>query len=247
MRYVVFLVALTLATAADADQRGQRGRGGNRSHSNAPSPRAEALSRNIPPRVLLPAGSDPFPTDMRRRSFFPNRRPDGSHRPWWGQGGGSFFPSYGSGYYAGGGYFYQDAPAETAAAREPRVDASRITGVLRLEITPASGLQYYVDGMYFGSSSDLGTQFELNAGARRVEVRAIGYKPLVFDARLSPGETVTYRAAMEPEAQAPPVTRAAGNRVIYVIPGCYMGSSKPAATALPKGCDVRKLVTRGGA
>ncbi len=239
MRYVVLLLALTITTAAEAEQRGRA----RRPASKAPSPRAEALSRNIPPRVLLPAGSDPFPTDMRR-SRFPGRRPGWPNRPWWGHGG-AFVPggSYYGGYFGGGAYY-----AEAAPVQEAPVDATRITGVIRLEVTPASGLQYYVDGIYFGSSSGLGTQFELNAGARRVEIRANGYKPLAFDARLAPGETVTFRGALEPEvAQPAPVARSTGSRVMYVIPGCYMGNARPEAAALPKGCDVRKMVTRGGA
>jgi hypothetical protein len=31
---------------------------------------------------------------------------------------------------------------------------------------------------------------------------------------------------------------------MYVIPGCYIGNSKPDASALPAGCDVKKMVTR---
>ena len=120
----------------------------------------------------------------------------------------------------------------------------RTTGVLRLDITPATGLQYYVDGMFIGSSSELGTEFEINAGARRIEVRAPGYKPLMFDARFVPGGIVTRRGALEPLEDSATLPRASGNRTMFVIPGCFMGNTRPDPGALPKGCDIGRLVTR---
>lgn len=120
----------------------------------------------------------------------------------------------------------------------------RTTGILRLEITPATGLQYYVDGMFIGSSSELGTQFEVNAGARRIEIRAPGYKPMVFDARFVPGEIVTHRGALEPHQDPATLPRATGSRTMFVIPGCFMGNARPQPGALPKGCDINRLITR---
>ena len=243
MRYMVVLLALTLTTAAEAEQR-QRG---SRPARNSPTPRAEALSRNIPPRLLLPAGSDRFPTDMRR-SFFPGGRRPGFHRPG-GSRPGAWYPYFGG--YAGGGYvgysdYFSPAYSEAAPAPEPEA-ASRITGVLRLEITPATGLQYYIDGMFFGSSSELGTEFEVNAGARRIEIRSPGYKSVIFDARFVPGGTVTRRGALEPVEDVSALPRAAtGGRTMYVIPGCFIGNARPEPSALPKGCDIARLVTRGG-
>jgi hypothetical protein len=117
------------------------------------------------------------------------------------------------------------------------------TGVLRLEVTPASGLQYYVDGLYFGSSSNLGTILEMNAGPRRIEVRAPGYKPLVFDTRIVAGSETTFRAALEPLVQQPP-PQASGNPTMFIIPGCYMGNARPSAGQLRDGCDINRLITR---
>jgi hypothetical protein len=31
---------------------------------------------------------------------------------------------------------------------------------------------------------------------------------------------------------------------MYVIPGCYMGNARPEPGALPKGCDIGRLITR---
>ncbi len=120
----------------------------------------------------------------------------------------------------------------------------RTTGVLRLDITPATGLEYYVDGMFIGSSSDLGTEFEVNAGARRIEVRAEGYKPLMFDARFVPGGMVTRRGALERLQDSATLPRATGNTTMFVIPGCFMGNARPDPSALPKGCDIGRLITR---
>ena len=158
-----------------------------------------------------------------------------------------FFGSYYAVPYTGYGFpYYVPGPAEENYERAPREENQAIvtTGVLRLEVTPASGLSYYVDGVYFGSSSNLGTQFALTAGARRIEVRATGYQPLMFDTRIIEGEITTFRAAMEPleQPQAPP--RATGNPTMFIIPGCYMGNARPSANELRAGCDINRLITR---
>jgi hypothetical protein len=31
---------------------------------------------------------------------------------------------------------------------------------------------------------------------------------------------------------------------MYVIPGCFMGNARPEPSALPKGCDIARLITR---
>ncbi len=247
MRYIVVLLVLTLTTAAEAEQR-QRG---GRPARNTQTPRAAALSRNIPPRLLLPAGSDRFPTDMRRSFFSGGRRP-GFHKPEWSRTG-PWYPyfggSAGGSYFGYSDYYPQEYPDQAAPPPEPEA-ASRMTGMLRLEITPATGLQYYIDGMYIGSSADLGTQFEVNAGARRIEIRASGYKPVIFDARFVPGGTVTRRGALEPleDVSSLPraLPRATGSTTMYVIPGCFIGNARPEPSALPKGCDIGRLTTRGG-
>jgi hypothetical protein len=85
---------------------------------------------------------------------------------------------------------------------------------------------------------------ELNAGARRVEVRAAGHKPLVFDVRLVEGRETTFRGALEPLTRPAPPPQATGNRTMFIIPGCYLGNSRPSPTELRAGCDIKNLVTR---
>lgn len=146
-------------------------------------------------------------------------------------------PYTGFSTYAPGGESYV-TPTEAA----PPMTMTK--GLVRLELTPATAAEYYVDGMLIGSSSNLGTQFELNAGVRQIEVRARGFRSLVFDARIDEGRVTTLRGTLEAIEQPQP-PRAVGSRIMYVIPGCYIGNSKPEPSALPAGCDVKKMITRG--
>jgi hypothetical protein len=147
------------------------------------------------------------------------------------------YVGYGVGLYSPDTY----APETYAPAR----DEVRTTGMLQLDVMPAAGLTFYVDGLFVGSSSNLGTQFELNPGSRRVEVRAAGYKPLVFDTRITAGEITTFRGALESlTPTAPPPARATGNPTMFIIPGCYIGNSRPTASSLRPGCDINRLITR---
>jgi hypothetical protein len=154
------------------------------------------------------------------------------------------FPPYygGGGYYGGYGDFYPEADYVEQPAPEP--PPSVTWGLLRLDITPMTGLLYYIDGEYFGSSADLGTQFEVTAGGRRVEVRAQGYKALAFNTRITPGETATFRGGLEPLQAEAAIARPAGNPTMFIIPGCYMGNARPNPATLRQGCDVQKMITR---
>lgn len=241
MRPILVLIVLSLPISADAQHRSR----GQRSSS---PPRTTATAPRPDPSVLLPAGFKRLrPPSDRSRSSWQRGRQHGEMPPWWFHPG-SRRPYFGGSYYAlpYSGYY----PAEDARYSPPPPEAEpaamRTTGVLRLEITPATGLQYYIDGMFFGSSSELGTQFDVNAGARRIEIRAPGYKPVIFDARFVPGGTVTRRGALEPLEDVATLPRATGSRTMYVIPGCFMGNTRPEPSALPKGCDIGRMVTRGG-
>ena len=241
---VVMLVASPLVAGAE-----QRGRGQSR------SPRAEALA---PPKglaeALLPAGSRRTPTGRFDTPDDSWRRWPQTSRGWWRhqQFGRQGFGHLRQGYGIQGSFyavpytgFSPYAPGEAETPYSPPAPTMTMTkGLLRFEITPAIGVEYYVDGVFIGQSSQLGTQFEMNAGARQIEVRAPGYKALVFDARIDEGRVTTLRGTLEAIAQ-PQAPRNPGNRVMYVIPGCYIGNAKPEQSALPAGCDVRKIITRG--
>jgi hypothetical protein len=144
------------------------------------------------------------------------------------------------------------------------------TGFLKLEVEPRQTLQIFIDGLYIGTLSDLGDELELRLGARRIELRAPGYRTLIFDTQIVPDRTIVYRGALEPLSNAAPSTPApkapqapeapqapkapqasppqapqapVGNRVIYLIPGCYMGNVSPKDIKLRAGCDISKLTT----
>jgi hypothetical protein len=247
MRYLVVLIVLLLPINAGAEQRSRSQR-----HAPTPSQRPAQPPRAAQARPVIPSSVAPQEwqrLDMRgNRSHSSWRRfhQQGKMPPWWFRPG-SRNPFYGGSYYAlpySGYYPGEEAGYSTAPPAEAEAASMRTAGTLRLDITPATGLQYYVDGMYIGSSSELGTEFEVNAGARRIEIRAEGYKPVVFDARFVPGGIVTRRGALEPLQDSATLPRAAGNRTMFVIPGCFMGNARPDPGSLPKGCDIARLITR---
>ena len=161
---------------------------------------------------------------------------------------GYFFPftTYGYGY---------ETSVTTAEVTPPPPEPE--TGFLRLEVEPRHLLQVFVDGLYLGTIADLGDDIELRLGARRIELRAPGYRTLIFDTRIEFDRTVVYRGALEqieelhlcapagtPGTQAPQAPEApAGSRTMYLIPGCYMGNVQPTAVMLRPGCDISKLTT----
>jgi PEGA domain len=75
------------------------------------------------------------------------------------------------------------------------------TGELRLDVEPRDA-QVYIDGAYAGLVDDFDGVFQslrLEVGEYQVEVVAPGFEPLVFEVRIPPGETVTYRGDLLPE------------------------------------------------
>lgn len=235
MRFITaVLVVVLLPLTAEAGQRHRDRRGA------PPPPPATPQPYVAPP--LLPAGWS--------RLRMPEERP----REWWARsprharpyfGPSVPFGSYYAVPYGGAGYYAVETESRTTVAAEAGPAGVITTGWLRLEITPAVAMQYYADGYFVGSSSELGHDLELNAGARRIEIRAPGYKPLTFDMRIVAGRDVTYRGTLEPlvedQSNSPKPT---GPKTMYVIPGCYMGNVAPHPGALPKSCDVRRMTTR---
>ena len=270
MRALAVLLLLALPMAADAQQRDRPQRGDR----STPPPRSEQrvqpprpthpiqpmrpFRAEPTPRIgspLVPAGWQWFGTSRRGFSIGNPYLPAG--RQWFGDPGdarrrpghggmypGQWYPyGYGGGIYYGDGYYaaeQQDEASRFATAPPP----PPATGLLRLDITPSTGLEYYSDGFLIGTSSDLGTEFEINAGARRIEIRAAGYRPLIFDTRINEGQITTFRAALEPLQGDEPAPRASGSKTLYVIRGCYIGNKKPDAADLPKGCDINRMTTR---
>jgi hypothetical protein len=139
-------------------------------------------------------------------------------------------------------------PAPVIAAPEPPPARA---GFLRLDVEPKDAIQIYVDGVYVGTPADLGDEFDLAPGTRRIEVRARGYKTLIFDAEIAENRSITYRGSLErdtaapqpPASPKPPVVVPTGSKVMYLIPGCYLGNVSPKEVVLPAGCDLSKLTT----
>ena len=160
-------------------------------------------------------------------------------------------PPYGY-YFPFATYGYGTVSSESVVEVTPPPPEPE-TGFLRLDVEPRHLLQVFVDGLYLGTIADLGDDIELRLGPRRIELRAPGYRTLIFDTRIEFDRTVVYRGALDPieeqsvapqaplardVPQAPP-----GSRIMYLIPGCYMGNVQPTAGMLRPGCDISKLVT----
>lgn len=238
MRFIsAALLLLLLPVAADAGQRHCDRRESSPPPAPASSPRPYIAS------PLLPAGWSGLrdPEDEARRAW--RKHSQRFAHPLYGQlvplGGYYAVPYGGAGYYP--------AEPESATTIAPHAEPVGVvtTGTLRLEITPSVTMQYYVDGYPIGTSAELGHDLELNAGARRVEIRAEGYKPLTFDTRIRVGGEATYRGTLERLTDDQPnAPKPTGPKTMYVIPGCYMGNVPPDRDALPKGCDARRMTTR---
>lgn len=238
MRFIsAVLVLVLLPAAAEAGQQHrERRRPATPPASSTTAPRPHIAS------PLLPAGFSGLraPDERPRESF--KRFPRFTHP----HHGLSFpFGGYYAVPYGGFGSYPAGAHSSTTATSSAEPAGVAITGVLRLEITPAVPMRYYVDGYFVGSSAELGHDVVLNAGARRVEIRAQGYRPLTLDTRINEGGASTYRGTLErvSDDQSPP-PRPTGPKTMFVIPGCYIGNVAPDRDALPKDCDVRRMTTR---
>lgn len=125
-----------------------------------------------------------------------------------------YYPSYYSPYRDGAfglGYFYYDpfwwtSPAYGSPYWYPPYygygyGSGYANGGLRLKVRPRQA-EVYVDGYYVGIVNEFDGVFQrlnLDSGPHRIEVRAPGYEPLVFDVRIQPGETITYRRELRPQ------------------------------------------------
>ena len=114
-------------------------------------------------------------------------------------------------------------------------------GRLVLDVSPADA-QVFADGYYVGVPADFSGERGggvLDAGVHRIDLSAPGYEPMTVDLRVTPGQAVTYRAALKafpPPVAVPPST-------FYLIPGCYMGNIPPKDARLPASCDQSRTIT----
>jgi hypothetical protein len=131
-------------------------------------------------------------------------------------------------------------PPPPAAPAPPPIETPA-PGRLVLYVEPATA-QVFADGYYIGVSNDFSAAHGgalVEAGVHRIDISAAGYESTAVDLRVTPGQLVTYRAALKalpPPAAVVPTT-------FYLIPGCYMGNIPPKDAHLPATCDQTRAVT----
>ena len=205
------------------------------------------------PTVGLPAWQT-TPTMLDQQQRARNNIKRGNHRP--GNGYIYVVPGYRYFPYTLPGvteaYVTPPAPNEVVVTRPvepppPPAPPPPPIGVLRLEVEPRNAIQIFVDGVYIGTPADVGDELGLSPGVRHIELRAPGFLPHAFDADIVLDRSITYRAQLERDPDAPPppapIVRPPGSRTMYVIPGCYMGNVAPTQANLRSGCDMSKLMT----
>lgn len=239
------LIAVPQATAAQMPPRGE----GKLPPIGLPLP---PIGLPLPPIGLPPPASpgtpDPSPSEPQSPAH-PSGRGQRHHRPfvpfvvfappyWYGM------PGYGVSHALAPaapapGVVVAEPPLPPAASPAPPAPA---TGVLRLDVAAAPGVEVYVDGYFAGLLDELGPELALEPGAYTVELRAAGYEPLTIKVHITVSRTTTYRGALTPSpmAASAPLPRS----TLYYIPGCYLGNVHPREVELPPGCDRDRMIVR---
>lgn len=140
-------------------------------------------------------------------------------------------------------FYVPQAPAAAWLSDPTSKPIDRIppTGRLILEVEPKDA-QVFADGYYVGTSEDFDAGRGggvLDAGIHRLDVSATGYDPVTVDLKITAGQSLTYRAALQslpPPLPVPPTT-------FYLIPGCYLGNVPPKDARLPASCDQSRTLT----
>lgn len=93
-------------------------------------------------------------------------------------------------------YWFYGGPTAGPAAVNPAAGL----GSLRLKIKPNKG-QVFIDGNYVGTVDDFDgalQKLRLEQGSHRVEVRLLGYEPLVFDVEIRRGQQTVFEGQLRP-------------------------------------------------
>jgi PEGA domain len=110
-------------------------------------------------------------------------------------------------FYAGYGYYglnslffdpywFYEGQATGPVALNPAAGL----GSLRLKVKPAKG-QVFIDGYYVGDVDEFDGAFQkikLEQGKHRVEIRLLGYEPLVFDVDIRRGQQTVFEGQLRP-------------------------------------------------
>ncbi len=179
----------------------QRGGGvGNPDLDNRGGQSAQAVPRSRAPR---PPQANWGPSNQRRYYSGPSGLGYYYYDPWswygWGWpaygaygGWGGYYGNNWGGYYGGGyggGYGYGTYGGPYGWS----------VGSVRIRVDERDA-EVYVDGYYAGVVDDfdgIWQRLRLDEGAYRLEIRKPGYESLVFDVRVQPGRTITYRGRMD--------------------------------------------------
>jgi hypothetical protein len=123
-----------------------------------------------------------------------------SYRPYY-HPGSRYYSPWGYGAF-GLGYFYYD-PAWWGYPSQYGYSGPAVIGwdgSLKLKVKPRDA-QVLIDGYYVGVVDEFDGIFQslrLPEGPHRVEIRAPGFEPLVFEVRILADDTVTYRGTLRP-------------------------------------------------
>ena len=143
----------------------------------------------------------PYPYGYPPPYPYPYQAPYGGYPP----------PSYPSQAYPSQAYPSQPYPPTSyqpygdprggSIQMQPGTNGSyRATGGVSFEISPSQAA-VLVDGAYMGTVDQFGPQSEplqLAPGHHRIEIRAQGLQPLVFEANVVAGQVIPYRGTLQP-------------------------------------------------
>jgi hypothetical protein len=184
-----------------------------------PVDRFRAKPGTFDPRFQKHFGFSPFPAFLSPYPYYPF--------PYLA----SSFPPIG---VTDAGLPYATTPLETA-------------GYLRLDVYPRRA-QVFVDGFFIGTIDDIGAGgYALTPGPHRVELRADGFESVTFDISVRPNDTIRFTRDLRrlpvvaPEGTQLAPAIAPVRKTLYVIPRCYAGDRRPAASELPASCDIAAL------
>ena len=206
---IAALTILSLAAPVEAGQHGGDGSSGHGGGSVGHAVPRGAVGGHAGPRSGVVAGhAVPRTSIPVRPHIVPSYRSYGHYYPYYGYPSIGLGFSYGyPGYYGHGfgypwygyrsygyGYGYYGYPGYITAA--PRQAYGRV----HIENAPPDA-QVFVDGYYAGLVDDFDgvrQYLRLEPGPHQVEIRAPELETLVFDVNVQPGQTITYRARMQP-------------------------------------------------